>query len=108
LLLKKAYMHRELQETGESVFGHAIVEAGTVHQFQGSEADAVVFDLVDGPGRHKLGLLLRGDTGTRLLNVAISRARAKLVVVADRKWCLSADVSTHNRLLARLVFGDIQ
>ena len=31
--------------------GHYRVECGTVHQFQGSDADVVIFGLVDGPGR---------------------------------------------------------
>jgi superfamily I DNA and/or RNA helicase len=62
------------------------VEVGTIHQFQGSEADIVIFDLVDGPGRAGLGKLLRGDTGVRLVNVAISRARGKLIVLADVEW----------------------
>ena len=98
---------RDEQKAENTLFGRAVVEAGTVHQSQGSEADAVVFDLVDGPGRHNLGLLLRGDAGTRLVNVAISRARGKLVVVADREWCRSSDISTHNRLLSQLVFGGV-
>lgn len=98
---------RDEQKADDTPFGRAIVEAGTVHQFQGSEADAVVFDLVDGPGRNSLGLLLKGDAGIRLVNVAISRARGKLVVVADREWCRTADVSTHNNLLSQLVFGGV-
>lgn len=98
---------RDEQKLDKSPIGHAIVEAGTVHQFQGSEADAVVFDMVDGPGRKNLGLLLRGDTGTRLVNVAISRARGKLVVLADREWCRSTQISIHNRLLSDLVFGGV-
>ena len=97
---------RDVQNADDMPFGTAIVEAGTVHQFQGSEADAVVFDLVDGPGRRNLGLLLRGDTGTRLLNVAVSRAKGKLVVIADREWCRSADISLYNRLLSQIIFGD--
>jgi len=96
---------RDEQKTGETTFKTVTVEAGTVHQFQGSEADAVVFDLVDGPGRRNLGLLLRGDMGTRLVNVAISRAKGKLVVIADREWCRNADVAVHNRLLAQLIFN---
>ena len=64
------------------------VEAGTVHQFQGSDADVVIFDLVDGPKRKKPGKLLQGDTGIRLVNVAITRARGKVVLLAN-KTCAS-------------------
>ena len=38
-----------------------VMEAGTVHQFQGSDADVVIFDLVDGRGRTSVGKLLRDD-----------------------------------------------
>lgn len=98
---------REEQKSDQKLFRNAVVEAGTVHQFQGSEADAVIFDLVDGPGRKRLGALLRGDTGIRLVNVAISRAKGKLVVIADRDWCRGADVADHNGLLHKLVFGGV-
>jgi hypothetical protein len=63
------------------------VEVGTVHAFQGGEADFVIFDLVDGAPRPSgLGKILRGDSGVRLVNVAVTRARAKLVVIAHRAW----------------------
>ena len=58
----------------------------TVHRFQGNEKDAIVLDLADGvgvapgPGTRARG---RDDTESRLLNVAISRARDCLVVIAD-------------------------
>ncbi|HAG11823.1 MAG TPA: hypothetical protein DCK76_10735 [Desulfotomaculum sp.] len=63
--------------------------AATVHRFQGAEQDAVVLDLVDsfsqrGPG----GLLSRreGSAGLRLINVAVTRARGKLFVLACRDF----------------------
>jgi superfamily I DNA and/or RNA helicase len=59
---------------------------GTIHQFQGSEADVIIFDLVDGPGRPDLGRLLTGDTGIRLINVMITRARGKLILLLNRRW----------------------
>ncbi len=56
------------------------VRVGTVHAFQGAEFDVIVWDLVDTP--HKaVGQLYREDAGDRLCNVAISRARAKLIIV---------------------------
>lgn len=55
---------------------------GTVHAFQGSEADVIVWDLVD-TRNHKIGRLYHQDTGERLTNVAISRAQGKLVIVGD-------------------------
>lgn len=80
-------------------------EAGTIHQFQGSEADVVIFDLVDGEGRSKLGKLLRGDAGFRLATVAVTRARGKCVVIADRAWCRNRMDRDDNPLIWDLVVG---
>ena len=67
------------------------VSAATMHKFQGSERDVVVVDLVDanplnGPSR------LTGkdrDLTLRLLNVGISRARGKLILLADLEFIRS-------------------
>lgn len=61
------------------------VDAATVHRFQGSERDVIVFDLTDGPDfRGPSRLTGRdADKALRLFNVAVSRARGKLVVLAD-------------------------
>jgi hypothetical protein len=58
------------------------IKIGTVHAFQGSEADVIIWDLVDTP-HQPIGKLYRGDAGNRLTNVAISRARGKLIIVGD-------------------------
>lgn len=58
------------------------IRLGTVHAFQGSEADIIVWDLVD-TRDHKIGRLYQKETGDRLTNVAISRAQGKLVLVGD-------------------------
>jgi hypothetical protein len=62
------------------------VDCSTIHRFQGRECDVVIIDLVDAlPMRP--GLLLSGNGPTsdasNLLNVSISRARGKLILVAD-------------------------
>ena len=80
-------------------------ESGTVHQFQGSDADVVIFDMVDGVGRSGIGNLLRGDTGIRLVNVAITRAKGKLVVLANKTWCKRAFEPTDNSILWKLIMG---
>ncbi|MGB6059555.1 MAG: AAA domain-containing protein, partial [Microthrixaceae bacterium] len=64
---------------------HDSIQTATIHKFQGSECDAVVLDLTDalpmsGPSRLTGG---ESDMALRLFNVAVSRARHKLVVVAD-------------------------
>lgn len=67
--------------------------AATVHRFQGSERDIMVFDYVDAYPMKAPGAPLcsqkKTDQAPRLLNVAITRARGKLVVVADTSYILS-------------------
>lgn len=62
------------------------VECRTVHRFQGNERDMVILDTVD-TFPMKPGVLLAGRLGAssapNLLNVSISRAKGKLVIVAD-------------------------
>jgi len=64
------------------------VQASTVHRFQGSEKDVIVLDLGEGScGQEEPSILLRdADVALRLLNVAASRARGKLVVVGPIQW----------------------
>ena len=78
---------------------HQDIEVGTIHQFQGSEADVVIFDIVDDRGRKSLGQLLRGDAGVRLVNVAFSRARGKLIILADIAWFRSTVKRDNNPIL---------
>ncbi|MEW6448592.1 MAG: AAA domain-containing protein [Bacillota bacterium] len=60
--------------------------ASTVHRFQGGERDFIVFDYTEGPSMRRVSRLL-GCSGerrdVRLLNVAVSRARGKLITVAN-------------------------
>ena len=61
--------------------------ASTVHRFQGGERDVVIFDAVDA-ARGKMALHPWfgdpvGSSGDRLVNVAMSRARERLIIVAD-------------------------
>lgn len=61
--------------------------ASTVHRFQGGERDVVIFDAVEAAGSaislHPWFSEPATSDGARLLNVAMSRARERLVVVAD-------------------------
>lgn len=65
------------------------VHCATVHQFQGSESDVLIFDAVESYPTHKVGFLLGKDMDavTRLINVAVTRARGKLITVVNvRFW----------------------
>ncbi len=62
------------------------VDCGTVHRFQGDERDVIILDLTEAPGEADyLGRPLRGgrasDAGPRLINVALTRARAQLIII---------------------------
>lgn len=64
------------------------VKIGTVHTFQGSECDVIIFDMVDCSRFEKgqktyFGRIYAGEQGEQLLNVAISRAKHKLIIVCD-------------------------
>lgn len=68
------------------------LETATVHRFQGNEKDLIIFDLVDSPP-YKLGIPLTGGFGSeamRLLNVACTRAKGKLVVIAHSDYLSAA------------------
>ena len=61
------------------------LEVSTIHRFQGREKSVVIIDTVDSPPARSwfLNEALNGDF-PQLLNVALSRARDMLVVVASR------------------------
>jgi AAA domain len=60
--------------------------AATVHGFQGSENDMIVFDAVDGTAHEKAGALFIKKGSDRLINVAVTRARGKFILVADDQF----------------------
>lgn len=64
------------------------IRAGTVHSFQGSEASIVIFDMVNDEPHWRVAMFIpEFDDGTkRLLNVALTRARRRLVVVGDFEY----------------------
>lgn len=59
----------------------------TVHRFQGGEVNALLFDLVEG-GSQRVAPMLNDDpskdgTSARLFNVALSRAKNRVMIIAD-------------------------
>jgi len=61
------------------------VDVGTVHRFQGLERQAVVFDTVEAAPERPAPFLCGGygSEAMRLINVAITRARSRLVLIAN-------------------------
>lgn len=81
------------------------VKIGTVHTFQGSECDVIIFDMVDCSKFEKgsktyFGRIYAGEQGEQLLNVAVSRAKHKLIVVCDPEYislCPGGTISDKTR-----------
>jgi superfamily I DNA and/or RNA helicase len=61
------------------------VRVSSVHRAQGGEADTVVLSLDDAPGARMSQFMLARDwtsDGSRLLNVAVSRGRGRVIILA--------------------------
>ena len=74
---------RDLEDNG---FEKSLLECSTVHSFQGSEKDIILFDLVECYLMPSPGVLVTGitnGTANRLFNVAMSRAKCKFICVAN-------------------------
>lgn len=67
--------------------------AATVHRFQGNERDVIIVDLTDSAGAG-LGQFMQAvrldEDGSRMLNVAISRARHRVVLVGNFAYLRSS------------------
>jgi DNA replication ATP-dependent helicase Dna2 len=65
-----------------SAHGVRHVKVSTVHREQGSEAPVVIFDPVDGANQ-----FLKSEDAHRLINVALSRAQAKIILFLSPGDC---------------------
>lgn len=60
------------------------ISCATVHQFQGSERNVVIFDAVESCPSTRAGWLMARNEGgsvTRLINVALTRSRGKFIAI---------------------------
>lgn len=68
-----------------------LIKAGTIHSFQGSEADIVIFDLVIDEPHWRANLFMTDEEVNedlrKMFNVAITRARFKLYIVGNFAYC---------------------
>jgi superfamily I DNA and/or RNA helicase len=63
------------------------ITPASVHRFQGRESELIIFDLVEGPMREIRWLGGGFDSeAMRLVNVAVTRARAKIVFIVNLKY----------------------
>lgn len=75
--------------------GTSPVLSATVHRFQGSERDLVLFDVTDAEPEAGASFLTGRDrdTALRLCTVALSRGRAKSIILLDRAVLAQPDRS---------------
>ncbi|HKG58169.1 MAG TPA: AAA domain-containing protein [Pyrinomonadaceae bacterium] len=76
--LMQALLNDSLTERGSEL-------AATAHRFQGNERDSIIIDLTDSVSTRLSRFMKARDAnedGARLLNVAISRARHRIILVA--------------------------
>ena len=68
--------------------GTTAVSCATVHQFQGSESDVIVFDAVESYPKSAVGYLMGKNPNqvARLINVAITRGKGKVIAVANARF----------------------
>jgi superfamily I DNA and/or RNA helicase len=64
------------------------VMAGTTHSFQGTEAGVVIFDLVNDEPQWRVAMFTPkyDDNIKKLLNVALTRAKHRLIIVGDFEY----------------------
>ena len=80
------------------------IECGTVHAFQGHEKRIVIYATTKywrGGNSSDFGYLLEGEISGNLLNVAVSRAREKFIIIGSRELFNSAGIYN-------LLYGYIQ
>lgn len=86
------------------------VQVSTVHKFQGSEQEIVIFEIADSQPQTKPSVLISGSREgfinsnsptLPLVNVALSRARSQIILMADRKF-LRGRLTDSNIVLAAL------
>jgi superfamily I DNA and/or RNA helicase len=79
-------MEQLLQSLYEEEQKVADIISATVHRFQGSERDVMIFDTVDSYPLDRPSMLLIGKDSERLVNVAITRTRGKFIQVSNRNF----------------------
>lgn len=80
----------------------AEVRSGTAHTFQGSEAPVMIFDLVNDEPHWKVGMFIPSNDPDfiRLLNVALTRAQRRLILVGDFDYIVK---TAKNAFIRRLI-----
>jgi DNA replication ATP-dependent helicase Dna2 len=96
LVLTPYRAQRTLLRTVLKNAGYKAVRVSTVHGAQGSERNTVIFD----PVHASTSFLNNRDLGPRLMNVALSRAKARLFVIASPENLLNPVIEQIANILA--------
>jgi len=97
--------------------GFEKVDVGAVHSFQGVEKEYIIFDLVEAPFGRRIGILVNDkhnrylgkdpseNEAMRLLTVAFSRPKEKLLIISHNKHILSnlPESSVLRRIIVDLI-----
>ncbi len=86
-----------------------MIEAGTIHRYQGDEKKLMIIDIPDSIGEYRVGVFLQADSpqdnGAKLFNVAVSRAKQHLVFIANLAYL---DKKLPQNSFVRYILHDIQ
>ena len=98
-------LHAMARDIADSDIGVHPISCATVHQFQGSEKDVIIYDAVDCYRMPYPGMLLTASTNNyanRLFNVALTRAKGKFVGVANISYLENKNLSK-NLMFERMI-----
>lgn len=101
-------LHAMSRDISENYPGNNPISCATVHQFQGSEKDIVIYDAVDCFRMPYPGTLLTSTTNNyanRLYNVAITRAKGKMISVVNADYMKAKKLS--NNLIFRKMINSL-
>ncbi len=106
-----SYYKRFISEN-RMLFPDFDIKVGTVHTFQGSECDVIIFDMVDSIyNKHNekipIGNLYYRKSGEKLVNVAFSRAIRKLIIVGCSRVLFEGEKSEQISPLTRELMKDL-
>ena len=101
LVLTPYRAQRGLIKTFLKNAGQKKTNVSTVHRAQGSEYHTVIFDPVIAAGDKLLG---HPEEGPRLINVALSRAKARLIIIMSKGDC----ANEYLRRIAHAISGEGQ
>ncbi len=80
------------------------IQCATIHQYQGSENAVIIFDTVENFPYTKPGLLFRDNANRnvlRLMNVALTRAKSKFIMIGNT-WFWENQMTSPNNLARKL------